>query len=244
MKKLDINRDKVQPSDEDLLRHQNFDDVLKKANLKSGANTGLKTAKRWWFFVGSGLLVLGVVVAVINVNTNTTKGVKNLYSSDNQLDYVVQKMEIQDLAVLNNISETEIGNNIEALPLSKDLKTIPPVAKVIGSDSEVSKPIKYYYPKEASTLTFSLEKSFKLRDQYKQMPEFSIYENLSFQPIGEYQKGWLKANWSEVELIKKGTSYFLLLKKNGTTFVCEVVPVFESEDFVKALDVYASALVK
>ena len=235
MKKLDINRDKVQPSDEDLLLHQNFEDVLKKANLKEGANAGIKTSKSWWFLAGGLLLVLGIIFAVLNVSTNITNSDESLYVSGGQDDYKIEKENIRKEKLLSYIMvfNDDSVSTVEKIEM--------PRLDILKEDILIEEPIDYYYPKEASTLTFTLEESFGLKSQYKKMPEFAIYDNLVFQPIGEYQKGWLKANWSEVELIKKGESYFLLLKKNGTTFVCEVVPVFEYEDFVTELDVYANA---
>ncbi len=235
MKELNINRDVPQPSDDDLLKHQNFEEVLKKASHTTTVETGNLVSKKWWYF-GVGLFVVaGVFVSTIIATTFSTKNYKKNYTTVNQDIVEVNKLQEVDLSILNNILTIE--NNTE---IQKESDKNEFEQEEIEGTVPIKKVVQIYYPKEASTLTFKLEESFGLKSQYQKFEEFSIYSNLSFQPIGDYQSGWLKASWSEVQLVKKSDNYFLMLSKNGITIPCQVVPVFESEDYVNALDIYAA----
>ncbi len=235
MKELNINRDTPQPSDEELLKHQNFDEVLQKSGVNQIDYTSKLVSKKWWYFGVFSFVVLGVVVLTINSYTMITNENKKLYNSDNQGITTVEKIENNIIAIKNN-----------KLTVEDKSKTISDTQIVLEEKQHniVKEPdtdVEYYYPKEASTLTFKLEESFGLKEQYQHFEEFSIYDNLAFQPIGDYQSGWLKASWNKVELVKKEGNYFLMLSKNGVSLPCQVVPVFESEDYVKALENYSNA---
>lgn len=237
MKDLNINRDTDQPSDEALLKHQNFDEILEKANVKNMPNTANLVSKKWWYFSVGSFVVVGVVVLAMYSMTNTSIDIEKSYITENQPIELIEKIEASVLVFQNNISTSKI---IQETNVGEEN-----IDKVITDKKEEKPPLKtlaYYYPKEVSTLTFKLDEAFGLKDQYQEFEEFSIYDNLAFQPIGDYQSGWLKASWTKVVLVKKSDNYFLMLSKNGGTFPCQVVPVFESEDYVKALDDYANAL--
>lgn len=233
MKELNINRDTNQPTDEALLKHQNFEEVVQKANIKSANTTGNLVTKKWWYISVAGFVVLGVFVLTINSVVTITNQSKKTYIADSQSISLIEKFEENVIAIQNNNSTIEMP-----------AKTIIEKQENSITDKETKepeltiKPIEYYYPKEASTLTFKLDEAFGLKNQYQQFEEFAIYDNLAFQPIGDYQSGWLKASWTKVELVKKSGNYFLMLSKNGGTFPCQVVPVFESEEYIKALEVY------
>ena len=72
MKDLKINRDIKQPSDEELLKHQNFDEVLKKAGQNVTGNGTSSVSKSWWYFTLGFFVVLGIVVLVINSYVSIT----------------------------------------------------------------------------------------------------------------------------------------------------------------------------
>jgi hypothetical protein len=239
MKELNINRDTPQPSDEELLKHQNFDEILKKSGSNAVNFDSNSVSKNWWYLSIGSFVVLGVVVSTLVYIKNTKYETKSQYLFVNQEIESVSKLPEVNIDFLNNISS---NNNQYDLP-KKNSKT----GLVIEPKKDLEKPIElieYLYPKEASTLTFQLEASFGLKAQYQNFEEFSIYDNLAFQPIGDYQSGWLKASWSKVELVKKSGNYFLMLSKNGVSLPCQVIPVFESEDYVKALEVYTNATTK
>jgi hypothetical protein len=236
MKDLKINRDMDQPSDEDLLKYQNFDEVLKKANQDTSSNSTKTVSKSWWYFTVGLFIVFGVVVLVINSYVTITNETKKTYVVDSQESALIEKQELPNFNVLNNDASSENSTEVAVTSLDNDTQEKP--KKPINDPVSIN----YFYPKEASTLTFNLDEKFGLRSQYQDFEEFSIYDNLAFQPIGNYQQGWLKASWTAVELVKKEGNYFLMLTKNGTTLPCQVVPVFESDDLVQALETYAANL--
>lgn len=230
MKKLDIHRDMPEPSLEDMQKHMNFEEVLNRASVKPA--TPQKGFSKGWLLGGTAAITAIVATVLFTTQFNPSKATyKNVamegehiekievLSEENLPETLVHTVESQDTKT-NSSSDTEDSNE----PITSDVE---------------SPKVEYLKPKLVSSIPFVFDESFKLREQWQNFEELSIYENLSFQPIDKTQQSVLKLTWDKVDFKKdENGQYYFILYKGDQGVICPVTPVFEKENYLDALGAY------
>lgn len=231
MKKLDIHRDMPEPSLEDMQKHMNFEEVLNRASSTSAIpKKGI--SKAW--IVGGAAVVTVTVATILMVSQNnivTDSNYQNVAMEGETIEKITNiEPQESDIMIVSATDDKEPQEKIEAEEISYDDYYLP---------NEHVVTIEYYEPLLVSSIAFPFDESFGLKEQWQEFPELSIYENLSFQPIDKAQQSMLNVHWEKAEFNKdENGQYFLILHKSGQEVLCPVIPVFEKEDYLNALDAY------
>jgi hypothetical protein len=220
MSKINIHRDQPQPSDEQLLKHKNFDAVLHGAKVSSLSTTS--PTKSIWsnplIWVG-GLIVITGAILVWNMNSepivptqiedkNTLVSTPLETSSEAAIpmDTITIDYKEEQLEVLLSENEIEIQTNFkEEIDSSKVLKSK-------NSDLTLSQP---------DGPDFKLSTDFKLTENFE---EFESFDQVRFQPLEKINPTYLETAWDSAFLIKNETGYRLRLHKNNNEKMFRVKP--------------------
>ena len=232
MSKYDIKIDQNFPSDEDLLKRKNFDEALGKANALEATKVAQNAIwKSYWFWIGLGVFAVGIGLFVFPSFNGDEPQVANTDSQVNK-ESDIQSKELAEIQLSNT-------DNLDAIAIPKQVVAHSSEPK---SETSSSSPEKYeehesekvlFEPMLATDEVFQLAASFNITEGFE---EFEGYENLKFQPVGSYEKGWLNVQWEQAELKKEDDKYFITFTKKSYVALCEVLPVFEAEDLLKAQD--------
>lgn len=232
MKKLDIHRDIPEPSLEEMKKHMNFEEVLKRSSATSSIpKRGIN--KSW--LMGGTAVVLLIITTFIYIDQSSYH--KPSYKSLSMEATPIEKIESIDVkpVMINNVDSTAHETQEETQSAKEELAYNDHYPNPVVEVKEVN----YYEPKLVSSIPFKFDESFGMQEQWQAFEELSIYENVSFQPIDKAQQAMLKLTWDKADLEKdKNGQYYLILYKGDQGVICPVIPVFEKDYFVEALNTY------
>lgn len=234
MKKLDIHRDIPEPSSEEMKKHMNFEEILKRSSAASSVpKQGINKS---WLIGGTAVMTL-IIATFIYIDQSSYH--KPSYKSLSMEATPIEKIESIDLkpAMINSADTVAQETQEETQSANEELAYNDHYPNPVIELTEVD----YYEPKLVSSIPFKFDESFGMREQWQAFEELAIYENLSFQPIDKAQQAMLKLTWDKADLEKdKNGQYYLILYKGDQGVICPVIPVFEKDYFVEALNVYKS----
>lgn len=234
MKKLDIHRDVPEPSLEEMKKHMNFEEVLKRSSAASSV-TKQGVNKSW--LIGGIATVTFIIATFIYIDQSSDH--KPSYKNLSMETAPIEKIEPIEAnpKMINSADTTAHETQEETQSANEELAYNDHYPTPVVEVSEVD----YYEPKLVSSIPFKFDESFGMRGQWQAFEELAIYENLSFQPIDKAQQAMLKLTWDKADLEKdKNGQYYLILYKGDQGVICPVIPVFEKDYFVEALNIYKS----
>jgi len=240
MSKLNINRDQPQPSDDAVLKRMDFEKVLQDAGVvgvvettdvveettgsHSSTNTVLGASKmKMMLWVLFGIITLGLCIeAFYYFNSDSKEELAQTEVVENSTEVITEDVQ-------ENISTNEEKLEETSIPVV-DVSSTPEseVASDINEKEEIETTEKEqpsFEPQLATGTVFNFEESFDMQVQYQKFEEFAVFDNLKFQPIGDFEPSILDVSWDEAILSKKGETYRLELIKKGNSMFCEVLPV-------------------
>lgn len=232
MKKLDIHKDTQEPSMEDMQKHMNFEDVLNRATAPSA--TGAKGGFSTGWFIGGFVVTTAIVATILFATQSSSESVyENISMESKPIEKLAPVVIPESLDIASNeVIETTLEKDSEQEDETSYDDYYPPITPIESN-------VEFYEPKLVSSIPFVFDESFQLKEQWQAMDELSIYDNLSFQPIDKAQQSMLKLTWDSVDFQKdENGQYFFILYKAGQGVICPVTPVFEKENYLKALQVY------
>jgi hypothetical protein len=224
MGKLNIHRDQPQPSDEELLKHKDFEAVLNGAKVT--ATSASNSTHNFWSnpFIWGGLVVaITVSIIVWNMNPSTDEIVEvsnkekpaTAVTTDSTTASVIMTEDDKNKAS-NKIEQTNSTITNEKLLTQKEHTDV-----VKDSSNTTPTNANQIQLSEPDGKVFKLSSDFNLTANFK---EFESYSQVSFQPLEKINPSYLETAWDSAFLQKKEAQYELILHKNSKKKIFKVKP--------------------